>query len=67
MPLDVDFVYKCCSCERETRQRRRVGVDATSVPVPLEALGGWQTDGLGGWLCGDCYVRWSEILRGMKT
>lgn len=60
MPYEVQFKVTCCICKREqVVQCRNVPVDALMVKVP-NPPSNWTCDGLGGWMCDECYKKWSK-------
>lgn len=56
--LFVQWIWICCKCRKEfITERDPVFCDLDKVPVPFAAIDDkrWQTDGLGGWLCPECF------------
>lgn len=63
MSLHIEWVVECETCKKTLREKARtldLICDSDPVKVRRPDFDGWETDGLGGWLCKKCFAKWKK-------
>ena len=63
MGLLLQWLIECDKCGKPSREKAKtldVIFDSDPVRVNQPIANGFETDGLGGWLCCDCFKKWCK-------
>lgn len=61
MSLRLEWVLECGRCKKTSREPAEaldLICDSDPVRVKQPKASGWETDGIGGWLCEACFKKW---------